>query len=333
MLILGIETSCDDSSAAILDSERGILSNIISGQDNIHKPYGGVVPELASREHITNLPLVVDGALSAVKCAMGDIGAVAATYGPGLIGSLLVGLSYGKAIAFARKIPFVGVNHLEGHLLSPFIEEGGVHYPHLGLIVSGGHTSLYSVKGQGNYELIASTRDDAAGEAFDKVAKHLGLGFPGGKTVDERAKLGLPGAIHFPRGMARREGFDFSFSGLKSAVVRYIEENGIPDSETAMNNLLASFQEAVVDSLVDKIEKVVERFSTPMLTMSGGVAANSRLRAKLSSLAENKGFTLKISPMKYCTDNAAMIAFAGYLNLLKGHRAPLSLNAKAILTL
>lgn len=333
MLILGIETSCDDSCAAIFDSEAGVLSNIISSQDHIHKKFGGVVPEMASREHNANLPIVIEKALSEVKCTISDISAVALTYGPGLIGSLLVGLCYGKAIAFVRKIPFIGVNHLEGHLFSPFIEDREIQFPHLSLIVSGGHTSLYSVKAHCDYQLLSSTRDDAAGEAFDKIAKYLGLGFPGGRIIDERSKLGDPNAIHFPRGMARRESFDFSFSGLKSAVVRYIKESGVPDSDQKMNNILASFQEAVVDSLVDKVEKIVEKHPTPLITLSGGVAANSRLRTKLNELAVKKSFLLKIAPMKYCTDNAAMIAFVGWQKLLKGDRSNLSLNAKANLTL
>lgn len=333
MLILGIETSCDDSAAAIFDSERGILSSIISSQDAIHSQFGGIVPEMASREHLTNLPLVIESALSEIKCSMSDLSAVAVTCGPGLIGSLLVGLCSAKSISFALNIPFIGINHLEGHLLSPFIEDREIEYPHLALVVSGGHTSLYFIEREFEYSLIASTRDDAAGEALDKVAKYLGLGFPGGKIIDERGKLGNPATIKFPRGMAKRESFDFSFSGLKSSVVRYIEESGIPKGEEDLNNLLASFQEAVVDSLVDKIEKVIKSHPTPLLTISGGVAANSRLRSKLSNLAKRENFKLKITQMKYCTDNAAMIAFAGWRHLVKGESSPLSLNAKANLTL
>jgi N6-L-threonylcarbamoyladenine synthase len=333
MLILGIETSCDDSSAAIFDTEAGVLSNIVSSQDKIHELFGGVVPEMASREHLTNLPVVVEKALLETKCTMSDIFAIAVTSGPGLIGSLLVGLCYAKAIAFTRNIPFIGVNHLEGHIVSPFIEEREMEYSNLSLIVSGGHTSLYFVKKEGEYELISSTRDDAAGEAFDKVAKYLGLGFPGGKIIDDRAKLGNPTAIDFPRGMSKRDGFDFSFSGLKSAVVRYIEENGIPESEQLMNDLLASFQEAVVDSIVERVEKVTELHTSSLLTISGGVAANSRLRFKLGLLAENRNIKLKAAPIKYCTDNAAMIAFAGWLKLKEGKSSILSLNAKANLTL
>jgi N6-L-threonylcarbamoyladenine synthase len=333
MIILGIETSCDDSSAAIFDTNRGVLSNIVSSQDTIHKAFGGVVPEMASREHLNNLPIVVDSALFETKCTFSDIGAIAVTVGPGLIGSLLVGLCYAKSVAFARKIPFVGVNHLEGHVLSPFIESMKVEYPHLSLVVSGGHTSLYSIISVGGYELISSTRDDAAGEAFDKVSKHLGLGFPGGAVIDARAKLGNFKAINFPRGLSKRDSLDFSFSGLKSAVVRHIEKVGIPKSEQSMNDLLASFQEAVVDSIVDKVDKVLERYPTSLLTISGGVGANSRLRFKLKNLVDRKAIKLKVAPIKYCTDNAAMIAFAGWVNLKQGKKSDLSLNAEANLKL
>ncbi len=344
MRILGIESSCDDTAAAVLAEGRA-LSSIVASQDEVHHKYGGVVPELASRSHIRNIVPVIEAALEKAGVTLDDIDAIAATCGPGLVGSLLVGLSTAKAMAFSRQLPFVGVNHLEGHLLSPRLE-AEVSFPYVALLVSGGHTSLYYAEDLGRYRLLGATRDDAAGEAFDKVAKILGLGYPGGRIIDTLARAGNPAAIRFsrarlkpprgepPRGEPHHNGapFGFSFSGLKTAVWQYVREHPI-DSAAAAADLAASFQEAVVDMLLDTAFAALRRVACGRLVIAGGVSANSRLRQRARAGGAELGISVHIPPMRYCTDNAAMIALAGSRRLLRGESDPLSVNAAADLEL
>lgn len=333
MKILAIESSCDDTSTAVL--EDGVVrANVVLSQDELHRPYGGVVPELASRSHMRAILPLVDTALERANTSLEEIEAVVATYGPGLVGSLLVGLNTGKAIAFAQGVPFFGVNHLEGHVLSPLIE-GNLSFPYVGLVVSGGHTNLYLAEDYGHYTHLGSTRDDAAGEAFDKVAKLMGLGFPGGKVIDELARQGDPQAITFPRARLKNSGngrFDFSFSGIKTAVALWLEEHPL-DSDSARADLAASFQEAVVDMLLETSFAALEAVGCRHLAIAGGVAANSRLRARAAALSEEHNVQVVIPPMRYCTDNAAMIGFAGWRHLIQGERHDLDLNAVADLPL
>lgn len=334
MRILAIESSCDDTAAAVVADGR-VLSSIVASQDDVHQRYGGVVPELASRSHIRSIVPVIEAALATAQLRLNDIEAVAATYGPGLVGSLLVGLSTAKAIAFARQLPFVGVNHLEGHLLSVQIESK-IAFPYLALLVSGGHTSLYYAEDWGCYRLLGATRDDAAGEAFDKVAKTIGLGYPGGRVIDDLARQGDPCAVRFPRARlkAGRDGprFDFSFSGLKTAVWQYVREHPI-DNDAAAADIAASFQEAVVDMLLDTTFAAAQRMQCPRIVIAGGVSANSRLRQRGRQAAAERGASISIPPLRYCTDNAAMIAVAAHRRLERGESHPLSLNAIADLEL
>ncbi len=334
MRILAIESSCDDTSTAVLD--HGIVrANVVLSQDEVHRPYGGVVPELASRSHMRAILPLIDAALERANTTLEEIDAVVATQGPGLVGSLLVGLNTAKAIAFARSVPFLGINHLEGHLLSPLIETS-LPFPYVGLVVSGGHTSLYLAQDYGRYTHLGSTRDDAAGEAFDKVAKLMGLGFPGGKLIDDLARKGNPRAITFPRARLKNPGnggrFDFSFSGIKTAVALWLEEHPL-DSDSARADLAASFQEAVVDMLLETSFAALEVFDCPRLAIAGGVSANSRLRARATALGRERNVEVVIPPFGYCTDNAAMIGYAGWQRLLRGERHDLDVNAFADLPL
>ncbi len=329
MLTLGIETSCDETAAAVLRDDK-VLSNIVSSQIDIHKKYGGVVPELASREHLKNLLPVIREALAEAAVSLDDINLIAATYTPGLIGALLVGVSAAKAIAYARGIPFIGVHHGEGHILAAHIEYPGIGYPYIALLVSGGHTALYHVRGLGEYQLLGQTRDDAAGEAYDKVAKLLGLEYPGGPVLDKLAQEGNPSAVKFPRG--HLAGYDFSFSGLKTAVRNHValftsKDRGI-NPEMNVKDVAASFQAAVIDTLVDKTMQAALETGVDRIVVAGGVAANSLLRKKMKDESEKKGLTLYLPGMGLCIDNAAMIALAGYLHHLQGKTSSLDLNPR-----
>jgi len=342
VLILGIDTSCDDTSASVVENGATIISNIISSQTEIHKKYGGIVPELASRRHIEMLWPVVDEALKTAGVQFKDLCGIAVCYGPGLIGSLLVGCSFAKAICYANSIPLVAVNHLEGHVFASFLEEPRPGFPFIALIVSGGHTSLYKVEGFGKYRELGRTRDDAAGEAYDKVSKLLGLGYPGGPVIDKLAKDGNPGAIDFPRAYLP-ESLDFSFSGLKTAVLNYVRRSSFKagvssDSSfilhpSSLSDIAASFQTAVVDVLVRKTEWALKKTWIKRVVMSGGVAANSELRKRIKEMGEERNAEIFMPSISLCTDNAAMIAAAGYHHLKAGQIAGLDLNPKAYLAL
>ncbi len=334
MLTLGIETSCDETAAAVLRDDK-VLSSIVSSQIDIHKKYGGVVPELASREHLKNLIPIIREALAAASVSLKDINLIAVTYTPGLIGALLVGVSAAKAIAYAQGIPFIGVHHGEGHILAAHIEYPDIGYPYVALLVSGGHTALYHVKGLGEYLLLGQTRDDAAGEAYDKVAKLMGLEYPGGPVLDKLAREGDAKAIKFPRG--HLEGYDFSFSGLKTAVRNHIalfmsKDKGM-DPKLNVRDIAASFQAAVVDTLVDKTMHAAAETGVDKIVVAGGVAANSSLRARMNEEATKRGITLYLPGMFYCIDNAAMIALAGYLHFKRGETSDLNLNPRPAMPL
>ncbi len=332
MLTLGVETSCDDTAAAVLQDGRTILSNMVSSQDQIHGPYGGVVPELASRQHIRNVLPIVDGALEKAGVKLRDLDGIAVTYGPGLVGSLLVGLSLVKGISFRSGIPYVGVNHLEAHLLAIHLEQE-VAFPYIALLASGGHTLLYRVNGVGDYTHLGGTRDDAAGEAYDKVAKMMGLGYPGGRAIDNLAKEGDREAIRFPRARIKKSSYEFSFSGIKTAVWHYLNSRDPEQRQVEQADIAASFQEAVVDMLVNPTIKAAATHEMQRIVLSGGVAANSRLRAKMAERAGEAGLEVYYPAPKFCTDNGAMIALTGYHWLKRGRRDDYALNADADLTL
>jgi N6-L-threonylcarbamoyladenine synthase len=332
MLILGVETSCDDTAAAVLRDGRTILANVVSSQDHVHGPYGGVVPELASRQHIENILPMVDSALQQAGIGLRDLHGMAVTYGPGLVGSLLVGLSMIKGIAFRWDIPYVGVNHLEAHLLAIQLEHP-VSFPYIALLASGGHTLLYCVKDLGHYVHLGGTRDDAAGEAFDKVAKMMRLGYPGGHTIDKLAQSGNPWAIRFPRAHVKKGSYEFSFSGIKTSVWHYLKSQSESQWENHVPDIAASFQEAVVDMLVKPTVRAAIACDVSRIVLAGGVAANSRLRAKMTEQAEAGGLKVYFPSAKFCTDNGAMIALAGYHALKRGRRDDFRLNADADLTL
>jgi N6-L-threonylcarbamoyladenine synthase len=335
VLILGIDTSCDDTSASVVENGETIISNIISSQTEIHKKYGGIVPELASRRHIEMLWPVVDEALKTAGVQFKDLSGIAVCYGPGLIGSLLVGCSFAKAVCYTREIPLIAVNHLEGHVFASFLEEPRPEFPFIALIVSGGHTSLYKVECFGKYTELGRTRDDAAGEAYDKVSKLLGLGYPGGPVIDKLAKDGNPEAIDFPRAYLP-ESLDFSFSGLKTAVLNYVRRSSVKadvSSDSTLSDIAASFQAAVVDVLVRKTEWAIKKTWTKRVVMSGGVAANSELRRRMKEMGEERNAEIFMPSISLCTDNAAMIAAAGYHHLKAGQIAGLDLNPKAYLSL
>lgn len=327
ILILGIESSCDETAASVVKNGRTVLSNIISSQIELHKLYGGVVPEIASRKHIEKINQVVEEALNTANVTLDDIDAVAVTYGPGLVGALLVGVAYAKAISYAKNIDLVGVHHISGHISANYIENQDLEPPFLCLVVSGGHTHLVKVNDYGEYQIIGRTRDDAAGEAFDKVARAIGLGYPGGPKIDRLSKEGNPNAIQFPRAHVEGSEYDFSFSGVKSAVLNHI--NGCKMKNIEINNadIAASFQKAVVDVLVNNAISAAKEYGIKKLAIAGGVASNATLRnAMIQACEENEISFYHPSPI-FCTDNAAMIGVAGYYEYIKGVRHGLDLNA------
>jgi len=328
MNILAIESSCDETSAAVVQNGRKVLSNIIASQIEIHKKFGGVVPEVASRAHVEVISSVVEEALSKAEVTLEDIDAVAVTYGPGLVGALLVGLQYAKGLAYAIKKPLIGVNHIEGHISANFIQYEDLEPPFVCLVVSGGHTYIVYMKDFGDFEIMGQTRDDAAGEAYDKVARAIGLGYPGGPKIDKLSKEGNPDAIKFPRANFHDPvTLDFSFSGLKSAVLNYLNQMSMKGAEVNKADVAASFQKAVVDYLSDNSMRACRLRGAKKLCIAGGVASNSCLRAKLTDEGRKNGIDILFPDMILCTDNAAMIGSAAYYEFLKGRTAPLNLNA------
>lgn len=325
--ILAIESSCDETAAAVVHNGREVRSNVISSQIDLHKLYGGVVPEIASRKHIEKINQVIEEALNEAEVTLDDIDAIGVTYGPGLVGALLVGVAEAKAIAYARNLPLVGVHHIEGHISANYIEHPDLEPPFLCLVVSGGHTHLVCVKDYGKYEILGRTRDDAAGEAYDKVARAIGLGYPGGPKIDRIAKEGNPDAIVFPRAKMEDSPYDFSFSGVKSAVLNYI--NGCHMKGETFNpaDIAASFQKAVVDVLVENAMKAVEEYGMYKFAIAGGVASNSALRERMKKACEERGIQFYHPSPIYCTDNAAMIGAAAYYEYLAGTRHGWDLNA------
>ncbi|HEV8471161.1 MAG TPA: tRNA (adenosine(37)-N6)-threonylcarbamoyltransferase complex transferase subunit TsaD [Methylomirabilota bacterium] len=326
MVVLGIESSCDETAAAVLADGRRILSSVVASQDDVHAPYGGVVPELASRRHLEVIVPVVDRALSDASVRLADLDGIVVTQGPGLVGSLLVGASMAKALAWVHRLPLVGVNHLEGHVYAAFLADDPPDYPFLALVVSGGHTALYHAPAPLEYRLLGQTRDDAAGEAFDKVAKLLGLGFPGGPIVQRTAERGDPTAIAFPPTRISDGARDFSFSGIKTAVSLYVKRHA-PLTPAQVADVAASFQATAVRMLVRRTVRATMDLGVKRVVVTGGVAANGPLRAALAAEAEEHRLTLHIPPPHLCTDNAAMIAAAGTARLEAGQRSPLTMNA------
>ncbi|WDV46179.1 tRNA (adenosine(37)-N6)-threonylcarbamoyltransferase complex transferase subunit TsaD [Clostridiaceae bacterium M8S5] len=329
LLTLAIETSCDETSVAVLEDGRKILSNIIASQIDLHKKFGGVVPEVASRKHIEQIDTVLQQALDEANVKFKDIDIVATTYGPGLVGALLVGLSSAKALAYSLEKPLVGVNHIEGHICANYIENTHLEPPFLCLVVSGGHTHLVHVKDYTKYELLGRTRDDAAGEAFDKIARAMGLGYPGGPIIDRLSEKGSSDAIDFPRAYLEPDSLDFSFSGLKSAVLNYLNSNKQKNKEIKVEDVAASFQKAVVDVLVDKTIKASKLKNLSTIALAGGVASNSGLRKQMQDRCLSEGLKLVCPSKILCTDNAAMIGCAGYYNYLNGKISDISLNGVA----
>ena len=327
VIILAIESSCDETAAAVVKNGREVLSNVISSQIDLHTLYGGVVPEIASRKHIEKINQVVEQALSEAHMTWEDITAIAVTYGPGLVGALLVGVSFAKALAFALKKPLIGVHHIEGHISANYIENKELEPPFMCLVVSGGHSHLVKVKDYGEYEILGRTRDDAAGEAFDKVARAIGLGYPGGPKIDKVSNEGNPEAIAFPRAKVADNEYDFSFSGLKSAVLNYLNSCEMKGETVNQADVAASFQKAVVDVLVGHSMTALERYGFKKFAIAGGVASNTHLRAAMVDACEKQGVEFYHPSPVLCTDNAAMIGAAAYYEYKKGVRHGWDLNA------
>lgn len=327
ILILAIESSCDETAASVVKNGRNVLSNIISSQIELHTLYGGVVPEIASRKHIEKINQVIEEALREANVTLNEITAIAVTYGPGLVGALLVGVSAAKAISFATGKPLIGVHHIEGHISANFIENKELEPPFVCLVVSGGHTHLVIVRDYGVYEILGYTRDDAAGEAFDKVARAIGLGYPGGPKIDKISKEGNPDAIQFPRAKVDGSNYDFSFSGLKSAVLNYLNSCEMKGIEVNRADVAASFQKAVVDVLVEHSLNAVKEYGFDQFAIAGGVASNSSLRAAFEAECGKRNITFFHPSPIFCTDNAAMIGVAGYYEYIKGTRSGYDLNA------
>jgi N6-L-threonylcarbamoyladenine synthase len=327
LLILAIETSCDETAAAVVKNGREILSNVIYTQIKLHTVFGGVVPEIASRKHIEKINPVIREALAAADMKLEDMDAIGVTYGPGLVGALLVGVAAAKVISYAKNIPLVGVHHIEGHISANYIENKDLEPPFLGMVVSGGHTHLVLVKDYGKYEIIGQTRDDAAGEAFDKVARAIGLGYPGGPKIDKLAREGNPTAIAFPRARVADAPLDFSFSGLKSSVLNYINSCEMKHQEICRADVAASFQAAVVDTIVSHTIEAAEMYHMDKVALAGGVASNSALRQAMKERCEAAGLKFYHPSPILCTDNAAMIGCAAYYEYLAGTRHGLDLNA------
>lgn len=325
--ILGIETSCDETSASVVKNGRVVLSNVISSQVNVHKKFGGVVPEVASRKHIENISAVIDTAIKEGGINLYDIDAVAVTYGPGLVGALLVGLSYAKGLSFSINKPLIGVNHIESHICSNYLENNFVKPPFVSLVVSGGHTQLFFVSDYGKYELLGETRDDAVGEAYDKVARVIGLEYPGGPKIDLLSLKGNKNSISFPRVTLQENSLDFSFSGLKSSVLNYVNKAKMNNEEIVIEDVAASFQQAAVDVLVKKAIRACIIKNSKVLTLAGGVSCNTSLRKQISDECNKNDIKVYVPSPVYCTDNAAMVASCGYYNFIKQNNSTLDLNA------
>lgn len=325
--ILAIESSCDETAAAVVVNGRKVLSNVISSQIALHTLYGGVVPEIASRKHVEKINQVIEAALKEAKVTLNDIDAIAVTYGPGLVGALLVGVSAAKSISYATGIPLVGVHHIEGHISANYIQYPELEPSFMCLVASGGHSHLVLVKDYGEYEIIGRTHDDAAGEAFDKVARAIGLGYPGGPKIDKLSKEGNENAIRFPHGTIEGQEFDFSFSGLKSAVLNYLNQCEMKNQEINKADVVASFQKSVVDVLTERTILAAKKYNIDKVAIAGGVASNSTLRKGMQETCEKNGLSFYFPEPILCTDNAAMIGAAGYYEFKKGVRAGLDLNA------
>lgn len=333
--VLAVETSCDDTSVALITDQGFVEACCSANQDLAHQPFGGIVPEIASRNHSETILPLIETTLKKSGKGWSEVDGLAVTSRPGLMGSLMVGVVTVKTLALAKKLPWIAVNHIEGHLLAPLLKDAeysappGFDFPYLALAISGGHSHLFKVEGVGRYKLIGRTVDDAAGEAFDKFAARLGLGFPGGVQVDKLAQTGDPKRFAFPRGMIHEANYDFSFSGLKTAGARALEGLSHDERRAAVHDLCASFQEAIVDVLLAKMERAAEASDLGRVVLTGGVSANSRLRERASDMARRRGWQLAVPPLRYCTDNAAMIGLAGVIRLNRGERSELSLGPRA----